>query len=116
MVGGGRCPCRRCCQQWREILNIFSSAAKSMRSAAAVQSASRRPFRGRWGGGDIPSQCVMGGVQALCQCLSPPRMQHPLKEVHKHLSHTPKTLSKSTSGVASPGIFVNFCPKEPQKS
>ena len=53
-----------------EILNIVSSAAKSKRSPATVQSASLRPFRGGGGGGGrTPSQYGMGGVQALSQCL-----------------------------------------------
>ena len=54
MVGGGGCSCRRCCQQWREILNIVSSAAKSKRLPAAVQSASLLSFRGVGGGGGSP--------------------------------------------------------------
>ena len=60
MVGGGGCLCHRCCQQWREILNIVSSAAESKRLAAAVQSASLLSFRGVGGGSPHPSMAWEG--------------------------------------------------------
>ena len=60
MVGGSGCPCRRCCQRWGKILNIVSSAAKSKRSAAAVQSVSLRAFRGGGGRASDPSMAWEG--------------------------------------------------------
>ena len=63
MVGGGGCSCRRCCQQWREILNIVSSAAESKRLPAAVQSASLLSFRGVGGGHHIPVWHGGGGFR-----------------------------------------------------
>ena len=41
-------------------------------------------------------------------------MQHPPKELHRHLSHTLTTLSKSASGVASPGILSTFAKRDPK--
>ena len=41
-------------------------------------------------------------------------MPHPLKELHSHLGHTLTTLSKSTSGVASPGILSTFAQRDPK--
>ena len=54
------------------------------------------------------------GLQAVSRCLSPQPMQHPPKELHSHLGHTLTTLSKSTSGVASPGILSIFAKKDPK--
>ena len=87
-----------------EILNIVSSVAKSKRSAAAVQPASLRPFRG--GGG--------GGGQAQSQCLCHPPMQHPPKVLHSHLGHTLTTLSKSVSGVVSPDVLSTIAQSDPK--
>ena len=92
---------------------MVSSAAKSKCLAAAVQFAFLRPFRGsgRGGGGGIHSSRAWEEVQALSQYLSPP---HPPKELHSNLGHTQTTLSKSTSGVASPGILSNFAKATPK--
>ena len=89
---------------------MVSSAAKSKRLlAAAVQSASLRLFRG--GGGALHLNMAWEGVQALSQCLSPPPIQHPPKELHSHLDHT---LSKSASRVASPGILSTLAQRDPE--
>ena len=58
MGGHGGYPWGRCRQQWREVPNIVSSAARSKRLAAAVQSAALHAF-GLAGG--TPFQYVMGG-------------------------------------------------------
>ena len=99
----------KCRQRWGGNTEHGSSAPKSERLAAAVQSASLRPFRG--GGGVLQSNMAWEGVQALSQCLSPPPMQHPHKELH---SHTLKTLSKSASSVASPSILSTFAQRDPK--
>ena len=53
-------------------------------------------------------------VQALSQCLSPPPMQHPPKELHSHLGHKLTTLSKSAPVVASPSILSPFAQRDPK--
>ena len=41
-------------------------------------------------------------------------MQHPPKELHRHLGHTLTNLSESASGVASPGILSTFAQRDPK--
>ena len=57
---------------------------------------------------------VWEGVQAVSQCLSPPSLQHPPKELQSHLGHTLTTMSKSASVVASPSILSTFAQRYPK--
>ena len=67
------------------------------------------------GGGGAPHPSMAWeGVQAVSQCLSPPFMQHPPKELHCHVGHTLTTLSKSACVVASPSILSTFAQRDPK--
>ena len=92
-----------------ELLNIVSSAPKSKRLPAAVQSASLRTF---FCGGDTHSNMAWEWVQAPIQCLCPLPMQHPPKELHGHLGHKLTTRSKSACIVASPSILSTFARRD----
>ena len=94
-----------------ELLNMVSSAPKSKRLPAAVQSASLRPF---FFGGGTHSSMAWEWVQAVIQCLCPLPMQHPPKELNSHLGHKVTTLSKSACVVASPSILSTFAQRDPK--
>ena len=108
MVGGGGCQWGTCRQRWNKTLNMVSTAAKSKRLAAAVQSASLRPFF--WGGG-TPSQYGMGGSagskpMSFSSTNTTPTQGAP-QPLRPHTDYSVNVCFRC----GKPGQFVNFCPK-----
>ena len=88
-----------------------SSAPKSKRSAAAVQSASLRPFRG--GGGGTRIQYGMGGgAGSKPMSFSSTHATPTLRAPQPH----PENSVKVCFQCGEPDHFVHFCTKGPQKS